>query len=70
MYTVADQVSTKKVRRFRVPPAALTEQAAAARRDRAARIMRIFAALAVLLLVGVSVLIAEPWNVLHAGHIP
>lgn len=58
MDAFADVVSTKKVRRFTLPPAALPDDAAALRRAAAARTMRIFAVVAVLALMTVSLLIA------------
>ena len=65
MDAFAELVETKRVRRFRVPPAAFPESKRAARRDDAALLMRIFAGLAMLTLLAVIVLIAEPWEALR-----
>ena len=61
----ASLVPTKKVRRFVIPPEALTDAQRAARHDDAPRLMRISAVLAVLTLVAIALLIAEPWETLR-----
>ncbi|MDB4938977.1 MAG: hypothetical protein JWP87_5949 [Labilithrix sp.] len=65
MAALTDLVATKKVPRFRIPPAAMREDIVAARRDDTALLLRISAGLAVLTLMAVGLLIAEPWETLR-----
>jgi hypothetical protein len=57
----SDFLATRKVRRFRVPAEARPDHDEV----RTARVMRIFAGIAVFTLMMVVVLIAEPWETLR-----
>jgi hypothetical protein len=65
MDAFADLVATRKVRRFRIPPAALPARKRAARQADTALTLRIIAGLAMLTLFSLVVLIAEPWETLR-----
>ncbi len=66
MDTYAHLVSTRRLRSVRIPPAAMPEGMAVRQRGHTAIVMRIAAAFAILALMAVGLLIAEPWDALRA----